>query len=310
MFLALSLSAPALAWHAAGHKATAAIAFAEMSSARQHEVVAILRAHPRFEADFASLMPAGIAHGSDVEQGKWLFEHASIWPDLIQTLGDDVKTKFHRGRWHYINLPVWLTDEDRQALEGRLGQNLVMTYQPPLRKNLNVVQALRGNLQVWHDPQASASAKAVALCWIIHLTGDMHQPLHTVALFSRRFFPKGDRGGNGIEVQWGDETRNLHAVWDGLPTDMHDLKPSARTIRSVKEDVVNDAAIDDWVYVHASLARKFVYTDEIKQQLLARIARNESPTIELSHEYLVAARSIARRQVNLAGHRIAALLGP
>jgi hypothetical protein len=79
-------------------------------------------------------------------------------------------------------------------------------------------------------------------------------------------------------------------------------------VRSIKEDVVDNAAIDEWLAHHANLARKFVYTDDVKAQLVEKLENSESPTITLSHEYLVAARSIAKRQVNLAGHRIAALI--
>jgi hypothetical protein len=59
---------------------------------------------------------------------------------------------------------------------------------------------------------------------------------------------------------------------------------------------------------HANLARRFVYPPEVKEQLLSRLNADQPPLIEVSHEYLVRARSIARRQVNLAGHRIARLL--
>jgi len=299
---------PALAWHEAGHRATAAKAFEAMDEALQARVTGVLRAHPRYDEDFAARMPPGVAGGDEFTQGKWMLEQASIWPDLIQTLGDEVRNEYNRSRWHYINLPVWLTDADRDALDDRLENNTETVFSPPLRQNLNIVQALRGNLAVWHDTDASDADKAVALCWIVHLAGDLHQPLHTVALFSQAYFPTGDRGGNSVEVMWGDDTRNLHAVWDGLPTDMQDLSPTPRTLRSIAEDVVDDAAIDDWLYAHASLARKFVYTEELRAQLLNDIANHEPPVVTLSHDYLVAARSLVRRQINLTGSRIPRLL--
>jgi hypothetical protein len=304
----LVASPPALAWHERGHRTTASIAYEQMSAARQSAVLAILEAHPRWQEDFESQMPPEIASGSRRERGRWALGQASIWPDLVPRLGDAVRTEFHRGRWHYINLPVWLTEDDQAKLEGRLDHNMATTFRPPLRQNLNVIQALRGNLQVWHDDAASDAEKAVALCWILHLAGDMHQPLHTVALFSAAYFPTGDRGGNNIEVVWGNETRNLHAVWDGLPSDMDDLSPSSRTRRSIDSDEVDDQAIDEWLSHHANLADKFVYSPPVREQLLERLGNEESPVIEVSSAYLVAARSIVRRQVNLAGHRIARLL--
>ena len=298
----------AYAWHATGHKATAAIAFEQLSAADQSAVIAILRQHPRFAEDFVAHMPADMSARSDAEMGSWLMQQASIWPDLIQTLDEEVRRKYNNSRWHYINLLVWLTPEDESALSHSLDHNMETQFNPPMRRNLNAVQALRGNLATWRDPGASDADKAVALCWILHLTGDLHQPLHTVALFSRAWFPEGDRGGNSIEVAWGDETRNLHAVWDGLPTHMEDLSPSEQTLRSIDDDVVDDAAIDEWLHHHANLARRFVYTDDLRSQLVAKLSAERPPLVTLSHEYLVAARSLARRQINLAGHRIARLL--
>ena len=60
---------------------------------------------------------------------------------------------------------------------------------------------------------AGPDVKAVALCWIMHDVGDIHQPLHSTALFSVDQFPQGDKGGNSIPLVHG---RNLHSVWDGL----------------------------------------------------------------------------------------------
>ncbi len=305
---ALLVVTPAWAWHEVGHKATASIAFDQLEPSRQREVITVLTAHPRFAEDFERLMPREIETGDEMQRGRWLLEQASIWPDLVQTLGDDVRRKYNRSRWHYINMLVWLTAADEAALRGKLDHNMETEFTLPMRQSLNLVQALRGNLQIWHSDSATDAEKAVALCWILHLAGDMHQPLHNVALFSGAYFPQGDRGGNSVEVVWGDDTRNLHAVWDGLPTYMESLEPSARTVRSIKEDVVDDAAIDEWLAHHADLARRFVYTDDVKMQLVKKLENSEPPIITLSHEYLVAARSIAKRQVNLAGHRIAALI--
>ena len=308
LLMAFLVATPAMGWHAVGHKATASIAFDYLDPARQADIVSVLRAHPRFEEDFASRMPDDVARGSDAQKGRWLFEQASIWPDLIQTLSEDIRREYNKSRWHYINRLVWLTNEDEAALKPQLDHNMETEFSPPMRQNLNIVQALRGNLQIWKSDSASEGEKAVAFCWILHLAGDLHQPLHTVALFSKEFFPKGDRGGNSIQVVWGGETKNLHAVWDGLPTNLESLEPSARTIRSINEDVVDDAAIDEWLSHHANLARKFVYTDELKLQLLGGLKNDELPEIVLSRNYLVAAESIARRQVNLAGYRIAKLV--
>lgn len=307
IFIIFSLS-PANAWHDVGHRATASIAFDAMSFEQQKSTIAILKSHPRFAKDFASRMPDSIARDSALVQDRWLLEQAAVWPDLIQTLDDEVRRVYNRSTWHYINEIIYLSESDESAFGGKFDHNMETTFEPPLRQNLNILQALRGNILVWRNDEFTNAEKAVALCWILHLTGDLHQPLHNVALFSKPYFPTGDRGGNSVEVVWGNETRNLHAVWDGLPTDMEDLEPSARTVLTIETDKIDDAAIDEWSSHHAGLARLFVYPPEVKAELLARLTSNQSPEVNLSREYLIRARSIARRQVNLAGHRIAGLL--
>jgi hypothetical protein len=301
-------ASPAFSWHDVGHRATASIAFDVMTTEQQASMVELLKAHPRFAEDFLAHMPKSIAGDTNAAQGRWLLEQASIWPDLVQTLDDEMRREYNRSRWHYINMIVYLGDEDEAAFDGKFEHNMATSFEPPLRQNLNMIQALRGNLVVWRSDTTTDAEKAVALCWIMHLTGDLHQPLHNVALFSKSYFPTGDRGGNNIEVVWGDGTRNLHSVWDGLPTDMETLEPSARTLLTIETDTIDDAAIDEWLSHHAGLARLFVYPADVRAELLTRLTNNESPQIEVSREYLIRARSIARRQVNLAGHRIAALL--
>jgi hypothetical protein len=69
----------------------------------------------------------------------------------------------------------------------------------------------------WHT--GSRCKRAVALCWVCHLVGDGHQPLHTVKLLTTQFpAPEGDRGGTRfyIRVREGARTISLHTFWDDL----------------------------------------------------------------------------------------------
>ncbi|HSU53063.1 MAG TPA: S1/P1 nuclease, partial [Candidatus Dormibacteraeota bacterium] len=53
------------------------------------------------------------------------------------------------------------------------------------------------------------------LSWLIHLVGDIHQPLHTVSWFGGQF-TEGDKGGNIFFVKPASRGINLHSLWDGL----------------------------------------------------------------------------------------------
>ena len=64
---------------------------------------------------------------------------------------------------------------------------------------------------------AAAEDKAVAICWIFHLVGDIHQPLHNAAYFSsEEGFRQGDQGGNRFGVKINGRKWKLHAFWDDL----------------------------------------------------------------------------------------------
>src|SRR5262249_15446480 len=70
--------------------------------------------------------------------------------------------------------------------------------------------------------------KAIALAWLFHLVGDIHQPLHTVQLFTVDY-PQGDRGGNEIcvRVTQTGQPIDLHRFWDSVMTSSSNLKKSS-----------------------------------------------------------------------------------
>src|SRR5262245_15198800 len=111
MTVVLTASAvPVLAWSEAGHKIIGSIAFRQLTPEQQARIIAILKNHPRWEEDFKSKMPAELT--TDAEQNEWAFQQAAVWPDMARGFqGDD--RKFNHPTWHYINLPIYLTDGDR-----------------------------------------------------------------------------------------------------------------------------------------------------------------------------------------------------
>jgi hypothetical protein len=83
--------------------------------------------------------------------------------------------------------------------------------------------------------------KAVYLCWLFHLVGDIHQPLHTTALFSE-VFPHGDKGGNLVYIRLDGRPTKLHFLWDGLLS--RSLKPGSinRDVRLIEKMIKDDPA--------------------------------------------------------------------
>ena len=84
--------------------------------------------------------------------------------------------------------------------------------------------------------QVSADKRAIALAWLFHLVGDVHQPLHTVQLFTREY-PHGDRGGNEVCVRLAPEWAplDLHRLWDGLITSTNNVG----RLRNIATELLN-----------------------------------------------------------------------
>ena len=58
--------------------------------------------------------------------------------------------------------------------------------------------------------------KSMALRFVTHIIGDIHQPLHAAALFDDKLFPNGDEGGNLFKIKYlpNEEIGNLHKLFD------------------------------------------------------------------------------------------------
>jgi hypothetical protein len=115
------------------------------------------------------------------------------------------------------------------------------------------------------DPQR----KAVALAWLFHLVGDIHQPLHTAQLFTTDY-PQGDRGGNEIcvRVTQAGQPMDLHRFWDGVITSSQNLtrlRNQATTLRNRQEfqrsQLTELASIDfaSWAKESFEIATKIAY---------------------------------------------------
>lgn len=50
---------------------------------------------------------------------------------------------------------------------------------------------------------------------LIHFVGDVHQPLHSADRYTRQY-PSGDRGGNDFPIEYDDDIKELHALWDSV----------------------------------------------------------------------------------------------
>jgi hypothetical protein len=153
------------------------------------------------------------------------------------------------------------------------------------------------------------------MCWLLHLVGDIHQPLHCVAFFSAEY-PTGDQGGNLRLVKDGETPINLHAYWDNLlgsDTSYGGVKSNAEILsraeygrdRYAKE--LGRTKYMEWAEEGSALAWEHVY---LAGDLPGLVPDRQSPEKKkdapaLPRGYAESAQRMARRQAALAGFRLA-----
>lgn len=277
-----------LAWNRAGHMAMGAITFDDLqhsAPATVARVLAILRQHPQYESRWKPQL-MGM---SEEAQARFLFMLAARWPDDVR--GDKA---FDHPPWHYIDYPY-----------KPKGQPDSVPSPPPAAEN--IVEAFRQNAAILQG-SAPDDQKAVALCWIFHLLGDAHQPLHTVSLFSAEF-PEGDRGGNLFFIRPDPSkpaTQNLHAYWDGILSSDDRYDPArmlAAKIERSQGRVTSKKSVESqferWTHQSFDLAVSSVYR---KGKL--KISTDKNAGTPLPRDYHSSAERVAERQVALAGARL------
>jgi hypothetical protein len=351
--LAVSLiAAPALAWHEVGHMLTTLVAYKQLSpspapSPAVKKLVAIIEHHPRFQEDFAGSMPKGL---SEDGAARWLLCRASVWPDQIRADRQnppsyppqpDKQGSYHRGVWHYIDTPLVIfaagTDADQvKALEAKAQAAQELAADAPAAEAdvKNVLQAIAFNREKL--ARGKPGEQAVALCWLLHLLGDLHQPLHATVLFAPRVFEPaghrhGDEGGNAIHL---GEHRNLHAIWDAAPDsnpdptydpgESFDARYNRAYQRALKQidSLLADKELaargrraareqdpKQWARESYELAKEKVYTADIRKQILAAEHAGEDAepgvSIQLPDGYRARAHEIGRQRVVQGGYRTA-----
>ena len=275
----------------------------------------ILRRHPRFDVDFAAKMEDDVQRGDKELQDHWIFQHAATWPDLARGIKGADQKRYDHPTWRYINQPLYLHSVDKAVLFTKLRINLSDKYSSWTPKNqLNILQAISYCRSIVAS-KAGAEDKAVAYCWLLHLVGDIHQPLHSTALFSVERFPDGDKGGNEIPLVHG---KNLHALWDNLLGKRYYMRDVDRLVKQLSNRVeygtVWDTAAKEtdpkkWAEESHALCESFVYPAELLAAIKDTPANEKLQPFDLTTEYSRAAGHQARLRIIAAGVRLGVMLG-
>jgi hypothetical protein len=144
--------------------------------------------------------------------------------------------------------------------------------------------------------------KSYDLCWLLHLVGDIHQPMHCVNRISKGV-PDGDLVGNLVKVTLTDGSQtNLHALWDrGVDATDKRIEAAVKVVDGLPEnkEKIGDMHEDDWCAESFGLCLKDVYVAPIENGL--------GPfTVTAPYERTV--KTIAAARAELAGIRLAKVL--
>jgi hypothetical protein len=155
------------------------------------------------------------------------------------------------------------------------------------------------------DPNASLADKQLALRFIVHLVGDLHQPLHVGKCC--------DKGGNDVKVSWFGKPTNLHAVWDSQLLDDEQLsftELAAKLERHISpSDVVQwwDSNPRHWISESAEI-RDTLYPLPAKPRTGQEVGNGQPLLPELSYSYVYKFTPVMERRLSQGGVRLAAYL--
>ena len=293
--IAFSLSTPAKAWNDMGHMVVAELAYQRLTPAQRETIAGILQQHPHYKEFLAAERPDG------VPEGQWAFSRAATWPDWVK----HHQESFSHGTWHYINLPF--------VPPG--SATLASAHTP---KDQNIVNILPTCVDKART--TSGSEKAINLCWVIHLIGDIHQPLHCITLYSEQF-PKGDAGGNdSLYRLGGHRTIKLHPMWDDLlgksptPTTIaRGAQEAQAALASNRAEVTREEiaapTFESWARESYALAVAYAYMNGTVVPAVAEGHKEPSELPEVPESYATTAGLVARVCIGKAGERLAGVIG-
>lgn len=324
---------PAAAWNDHGHMLVAAVAWGKMTPQARAKAGALLKLNPLYGAWTAGV-PAN-------QRAATAFIKAATWPDIIKgaecktgkdpqptppNTGDDVwhgapgkicyikdgstpkagdpitarnlgyaDMRMHK-YWHYKDLPF------------AVGSSA--TEDPPEPNAATQIKTFRDALKTGTEAQ-----QAYDLAWLLHMVGDIHQPLHAA---SRFVGGKPDNGGNSVIVCVGPCTartkQTLHSYWDGALGSVENVAALRKEAQSLcnasavklgvcdkpRDGAAEGTDVDAWLTDSLELAKTFAYG--------APVGPEAGPAYPLNSAYAKDAARVARSQVALGGARLAKLL--
>ncbi|MEE2527239.1 S1/P1 nuclease [Hyphobacterium sp. HN65] len=195
---------------------------------------------------------------------------ASTWPDFMRSSSEEFWAA--AGPYHYVTIPE--------------GTQYDLSMAPEVGDAYTALQQFSA---IVTNEDLPLDERQRALRFIVHIIGDLHQPLHVG--------DGTDRGGNDVTVVFFDTVTNLHLTWDDEMIDYDRLSYSELAnwlSRRITPELADEWMVADplvWISESAQI-RPSLYPDDA----------------ELQYQYFFEHRDTMRTRMSQAGIRMAAYL--
>ncbi len=196
---------------------------------------------------------------------------------FVTTFADEIKADRSNSKfsaWHYVNYPLDMRYEDSKKSEYG-----------------DVLVGIETCIKIVRDKTSSRKDRVFYLKMLVHLIGDLHQPMHA---------GRGDdRGGNDIQLQWFGEGTNLHRLWDknlivSYGMTYTELANELDRVNRKQLKEIQKGTIYDWV--------------QESHELAAKIYDSAKTGDKLGYQYSYAYNEIMFMQLQKGGLRLAKVL--
>lgn len=196
---------------------------------------------------------------------------------IISTFADDIKSDDQYNDfkpWHYINFEGDESYEDSKK-----------------NPKGDLIVGIQKCKDILLDPNSSKEDKIFYIKFLVHLIGDLHQPMH--------IGKASDRGGNSIKLKWFWKNANLHSVWDSKMIESFgmtysELSSNLNNHSKKQVEAIQKGSVLDWVN-ETRLTTNEVY-------------KSAKDGDELSYRYMYDHFETVKTQLGKGGLRLAKVL--
>lgn len=265
--LALLLPSPALAWWEYGHETVGQIAFDKVKPSTRAKIAAMMKQGKLLDTPTCKI---------DTVEGL------AYWPDCIKTLKDRFSYAYP---WHYQNVDICKP----------------FNLKPACADGNCVSAQVTRNAKLLADKSLPMRERVMALAFLFHFVGDLHQPMHAG--------DRSDRGGNDLKAAYGayaPDRLNIHAIWDGFLAERAISSPPAGA-KGLESETTPDMAagtVEDWSRENWQVAHDVVYATALGGDPCGP----KPERAQLDEAKIAAAIPALRLQVERGGMRLARLL--